>query len=70
MGTVAARRDDPAVVVFLIGPETRQRPDEAAETRSSAFIQEGGKRRNSLSSSWPRSYRGTISRLVRTSARL
>lgn len=31
MATVAARRDDPAVVVFLIGPETRQRPDEAAE---------------------------------------
>lgn len=31
MATVAARRDDPAVVVVLIGPETRQHPDEAAE---------------------------------------
>lgn len=30
MATVAARRDDPAVVVVLIGPETRQHPDEAA----------------------------------------
>lgn len=30
MATTAAWRDEPAVVVFLIGPETRH-PDEAAE---------------------------------------
>lgn len=48
MATTAAWRDDPAVVVFLIGPETRH-PDEAADAEwpRLGFIQEGGKQRNS-----------------------
>lgn len=48
MATTGAWRDDPAVVVFLIGPETRH-PDEAAEAERPrrGFIQEGGEQRNS-----------------------
>lgn len=74
MATLAARRDDPAAVAFLIGPETRQHPDEAAgdgrPTRAALLLfRKEGKPRNSMSSSWPRSYGRAASRLVRSSTR-